>query len=207
VIGYVPLIAQAFSRREVSISMFDARAGSPPTAARLLQRHFRDGGEDIRGLLRDWERWSAELLESHVSFPVLSYFRSQHDNQSWVAALTAILDVCALIIARLEHESATTARLTFAMARHAIVDLCAVFNFAPTPPPIDRLPPSEEQRLETFLAAAGVQLRMDDAAIAKFRALRAMYEPYVEPLSSFLLMQLPPWLPPEHESESWHTMT
>src|SRR5437660_4422415 len=79
VIGYPPLISQAFSRREVSISMLDARAGSPPTAAQLLRRHLRDGDGDLRGLLRDWERWSAELLESHISFPVLSYFRSQHD--------------------------------------------------------------------------------------------------------------------------------
>src|SRR5438128_680715 len=121
VIGYVPLISQAFSRREVSISMLDARAGSPPTAARLLRRHFRDGDEELRGLLRDWERWSAELLESHVSFPVLSYFRSQHDNQSWVAALTTILDVCSLVVARIEDRPVPTARLTFAMARHAVV--------------------------------------------------------------------------------------
>jgi len=72
VIGYVPLISQAFSRREVSISMLDARAGSPPTAARLLCRHSDEGREDLLDLLRDWERWSAELLESHISFPVLS---------------------------------------------------------------------------------------------------------------------------------------
>ena len=206
VIGYVPLISQAFSRREVSISMLDARAGSPPTAGRLLRRHFRDGGEGLRDLLRDWERWSAELLESHVSFPALSYFRSQHDNQSWVAALTAILDTCALIIARLEHESSTAARLTFAMARHAVVDLCAVFALARTPQPVDRLPESEERRLEAFLAADGVGLRMDAASIEKLRALRAMYEPYVEPLSTFLMMPLPEWVPPEGESETWHTM-
>jgi len=144
VIGYVPLISQAFSRREVSISMLDARAGPPPTPAQLLRRHFRDGGEDLRELLRDWERWSAELLESHVSFPVLSYFRSQHDNQSWVAALTTILDVCALVIARIEDGRMLTARLTFAMARHAVWDLCAVFRLPPTLPPADRLPPAEE---------------------------------------------------------------
>ncbi len=92
VIGYLPMISQAFSRREVNISMLDARAGSPPTAAQLLRRHRCEESEDLRDLLREWERWSAELLESHVSFPVLSYFRSQHDNQSWVAALTTILD-------------------------------------------------------------------------------------------------------------------
>src|SRR4029077_18541361 len=91
VIGYVPLISQAFSRREVRISMLDARAGSPPTAGRLLGRHFGDGGEDLRDLLRDWERWSAELLESQVSFPALSFFRSQHFDQSWVSALTTVL--------------------------------------------------------------------------------------------------------------------
>ena len=206
VIGYVPLISQAFSRREVSISMLDASAGSPPTAAQLLRRHFRDEDADLRGLLRDWERWSAELLESHVSFPVLSYFRSQHDDQSWVAALTAILDVCSLVMARIEDRPMPTARLTFAMARHAVVDLCAVFHLKPTPPPVDRLPPSEEKRLETFVAAVGVRFRTDEAAAAKFRALRAMYEPYVQALSSFLIMPLPEWISPEGVKDSWHTM-
>ena len=197
VIGYVPLISQAFSRREVSISMLDASAGSPPTAAQLLRRHFRDEDADLRGLFRDWERWSAELLESHVSFPVLSYFRSQHDNQSWVAALTTILDVCSLVVARIEDRPMPPARLTFAMARHAVVDLCAVFRLKPTPPPVDRFPPSEERRLESFVATVGVRFHADEAAVAKFRALRAMYEPYVQALSSFLIMPLPGWIPPE----------
>jgi len=206
VIGYVPLISQAFSRREVSISMLDARAGSPPTAAQLLRRHLGDGDGDLRGLLRDWERWSAELLESHVSFPVLSYFRSQHDNQSWVAALTTILDVCSLVITRIEDRSVLMARLTFAMARHAVVDLCAVFRLKPTPPAVDRLPPSEEKRLESFLAAVDVRFPTDEAAAAKFRDLRATYEPYVQALSSFLIMPLPEWVPPEGGKDSWHTM-
>ena len=205
VIGYVPLISQAFSRREVSISMLDARAGSPPTAAQLLRRHFRDG-DDLRELLRDWERWSAELLESHVSFPVLSYFRSQHDNQSWVAALTTILDVCAIVVARIEDRPVPTARLTFAMARHAVVDLCAVFRLKPTPPPADRLPPSEEKQLVSFLAAVDVRLRADEASVAKLRAMRATYEPYVQALSSFLIMPLPAWVPRQGVQDSWHTM-
>lgn len=206
VIGYLPLIAQAYSRREVSISMLDARAGSPPTAAQLLLRHFHDGGEDLRGLLRDWERWSAELLESHISFPLLSYFRSQHDKQSWVAALTTILDVCALIVARIEEVPQPTARVTFAMARHAVLDLCAIFRFEPVSPPVDRLPPSEEKRLEGFLAAAGVRMRTDEASVANFMALRAKYEPYIQALSDFLIMPLPAWIPPDGEHDSWHTM-
>src|SRR5262249_28539679 len=207
VIGYVPLISQAFSRREVSISMLDARAGSPPSAAQLLRRNFQDGDEDLRGLIRDWERWSAELLESHVSFPLLAYFRSQHDNQSWVAALTTILDVCALVVARIESTAMPAARLTFAMARHAVVDLCAVFRLEPTPPPVDRLPPAEEKRLASFVAAANVHFRDDETSLAKFKALRALYEPYVQALSNFLIMPLPEWVPPDGVKDSWHTMT
>ena len=207
IIGYVPLISQAFSQREVSISMLDTSAGSPPTAAQLLRRQYQDEDAEIRALFRDWERWAAELLESHVSFPALAYFRSQHDNQSWVAALTTILDVSALVVARIDYRPMPAARLTFAMARHAVVDLCNVFRLAPTPPPVDRLPPSEAERLERFVATVGVKLSADEAAVAKFAALRAMYEPYAHALSSFLLMPLPPWVPSEGTtSETWHTI-
>jgi nitrate reductase NapE component len=206
VIGYLPLISQAFSNREVNISMLDARAGSPPTAARLLRRHCREGSEDLRMLLRDWERWSAELLESHISFPVLSYFRSQHDNQSWVAALTTILDVCAFVMVTIDDAAGPTARLTFAMARHAVVDLCAVFRLKPTPPPADRLSREKEQRFESYLAAGGVRLRLVDGASARLAALRAMYEPYVQALSDFLIMGLPDWVPAADEKAPWHTV-
>ncbi|HKI38739.1 MAG TPA: potassium channel family protein, partial [Gemmataceae bacterium] len=100
VISYLPVLYQAFSRREIAISLLDARAGSLPTAGELLRRLA--AGRSLAGvgpLLAEWERWAAELLESHLSYPVLSFYRSQHDNQSWVAALTAILDTSALLIA------------------------------------------------------------------------------------------------------------
>jgi hypothetical protein len=48
--------------------------------------------------LRDWEMWAADLMESHLSYPVLCFFRSQHDNQSWLAALSTVLDVCSLVM-------------------------------------------------------------------------------------------------------------
>ncbi|MGH2518036.1 MAG: potassium channel family protein, partial [Ktedonobacterales bacterium] len=129
VIGYLPILYQAFSRREVVISLLDARAGSPPTAAELLRRNAERGSEAaLTNLLADWERWSAELLESHLSYPSLGYFRSQHENQSWLASLTAILDVCALVLTGVEELPKLQARLTFAMARHAAVDLSQVFG-------------------------------------------------------------------------------
>jgi hypothetical protein len=205
VIGYVPLISQAFSRREVAISMLDARAGSPPTAALLLRRHLRRDGEELRILLRDWEHWSAELLESHVSFSLLMYFRSQHDNQSWVAALTTILDVCAFVMTRFDEESRQTARFTFAMAHHAVVDLCAVFRLPPMPPAADRLPPEAEARLMTFLGGTARGFIVDDGAGARLSALRAMYEPYVQSLATFLFMPLPEWIPTADVKDHWHT--
>ena len=89
VMGYFPVLYGAFSRREVSISLLDARAGSPPTAAELMRRHSFEGAEQaLSVLLIEWERWSAELLESHISYPQLCYFRSQHTSQSWLSALT-----------------------------------------------------------------------------------------------------------------------
>jgi hypothetical protein len=206
-IGYVPLISQAFSRREVDISMLDAGAGSPPTAAELLRRNCGGEREDFRALFRDWERWSAELLESHVSFPVLSYFRSQHDNQSWVAALTTILDVCALVLTRIDDPPPPAAQRAFAMARHAVADLCAVFRLAPTPPPSDRLPPDEARRLTDIVAGSGVRFRADSASLAEFTVLRERYEPYVQALSSFLVMPLPDWVAPENADHGRHSIS
>jgi len=184
--------------------MLDERAGSPPTAAELLRRHASDPDRrELGALLRDWERWSAELLESHISFPVLAFFRSQHDNQSWISALTAILDTCALVIVGIERAPVWPARLTFAMARHAVVDMANVFHRQPFPPQPDRLPPAELARLRETLAAAGMPLCEGEAANRKLAELRAMYDPHINTLGAFLLMPLPPWLPPAEAKDNW----
>jgi hypothetical protein len=204
VIAYLPVLYQAFSRREVSISLLDARAGSPPTAGELLRRH----GQDMTALdqlLYDWERWSAELLESHLSYPVLGFFRSQHTNQSWLAALTAILDACAVIIAGISDGPTRQARLTFAMARHAIVDLAQVFVTSLRSLAPDRLPPASLTRMREALAEAGVTLQDGITTDQKLAELRQMYEPYVHALSDYLRMPLPPWFRVTVALDSWQT--
>src|SRR5580693_2472640 len=159
VIGYLPFIYGSFSKREVDISLLDSRAGTPPTAGELLRRHSYEYGQDaLARLLKDWERWSAELMESHLSYPVLAYFRSQHDNQSWIASLTAILDTCALVLVGVEGACAKQAELTFAIARHAIVDLSQVFGTQPRELPQDRLPADELHRIRKVLAQHGLKL-------------------------------------------------
>ena len=208
VIGYFPVIYQAFSRREMAISLLDARAGSPPTAGELLWRYRWDkSGDALAELLREWERWSADVLESHLSYPALAYFRSQHYNQSWLGALTTILDVSALVMVGLEGWCVEQARLTFAMARHAVVDLAQVFN---TPPhePAQRLTDAELPRLRERLAEAGLRLRdgADAAAATKQLAeLRLMYEPYVAALARHLAVTLPPWVRQVERPDNWQT--
>ena len=201
-ISYLPVLSQAFSAREVSVSLLDARAGSPPSGVELLRRYGNDWPA-LETVLREWERVSAELLESHVSFPVLAYYRSQHDNQSWVAAMTAMLDTCALLIAFVEEGPVRQARLTFAMARHAVVDLCYVIRLKPHAPHPPRLSHEEPKRLGEMLRSSGVTLHCDAGTQRRFDELRAMYEGYVEVLSRRLLMRLPPWIPPERVHENW----
>lgn len=206
VIGYLPFIYGSFSKREVNISLLDARAGTPPTAGELLRRHSDKAGQDsLRELLKDWELWSAELMESHLSYPVLAYFRSQHDNQSWIASLTAILDTCALVMAGVEGACERQAELTFAIARHAVVDLSQVFGTAPKPLPHDRLPAQDLRQIRDILAQHGLKLHDGDNADGKLVELRGMYEPYIHALATYLNQSLPPWIPPKKGKDNWQT--
>lgn len=208
VIGYLPALNQSFSRREVNISLLDARAGSPPTASEILRRHGREQGmEALRQLFHEWERWSAEFLEGHLSYPVLAYFRSQHDNQSWLAALTAILDSCALVMAGVEGACQRQAELTFAMARHALVDLCLVFGTSPREDAPNRLPPEKAAELRATLAADGVKLQEGGAADLRLTELRWLYEPYAQALAAYFRVSVPPWIADPDWVDNWQAST
>lgn len=208
VIGYLPVLYQAFSRREVSIALLDARAGSPPTAAELLRRHGFKGGEAaLESLLAEWERWSAEILESHISYPILCYYRSQHDNQSWLSALVAILDTCALLISVIEGEASRQAQLTFVMARHALVDLGHVFHVRERSGSEDRLPPAEFNRLCGVLGEAHLRLCGDPASAQRLHTIRALYEPHALALADYLQMSLPVWVAEPRERDQWRLLT
>ena len=206
IIGYLPFIYGSFSRREVNISLLDSRAGTPPTAGELLRRHSYQGGQDaLREVLKDWELWSAELMESHLSYPVLAYFRSQHDNQSWIASLTAILDTCALVKVGIEGACERQADLTFAIARHAVVDLSQVFGTQPRRLPHERLSAADLRRIRDTLAQHGLKLLDGEEADRKLEALRHMYEPYIYALATYLNQTLPPWIPQKKGKDNWQT--
>ena len=206
VVGYLPVIYSSFSNREREISLLDSRAGSPPSAGELLSRlGCCPDPVVLDNIFRDWERWSADLLSSHISYPVLSFFRSQHSNQSWLGALTTMLDVTSLVLAGIDGIPKEQAKLTFAMARHAAVDLAQVVNAQYDPHAPDRLPPEELATLRKTLAAAGMRLRQDDEADAKLLKMRSLYEPYCDALARRLLLSIPAWMRDEKKKDNWQS--
>jgi hypothetical protein len=204
VVGYLPVVYNSFATREVEISLLDARAGSPPTATEFLGRLGCCPDQSVLdGIFRDWERWCADLLTSHISYPALLFFRSQHSNQSWLGALTVMLDVTSLIMTGVEGIHPDQAKLTFAMARHAVVDLSQVVNASYSPHDPERLSAQDRERLKTELAWRGVTLTGTPNAAERLAELRDVYEPYLHGLSRRLLMTIPPWIHNNRVKDNW----
>jgi hypothetical protein len=205
VIGYLPALFQSFSRREATVSKLDARASSPPSAGRLVLRTTTgDGWAELSSYLGEWEQWVAELMETHLAYPVLGYFRSQHVNQSWLSAMCTVLDTCAFTIAAAPPDAALPARFTFAIARHAVIDLSYTYRSEPHAPEDERLSTASLRQLLAQLRDAGVTPDVDDATVAeRLTRMRALYEPYVAALAATLELALPAWVAPESPTDNW----
>jgi len=205
VIGYLPVLYQLFSRREAHVIQLDARAGSPPTATTMLSRHAECGGLDkLEDLLREWEIWCSDLLESHLSYPMLVYYRSQHDNQSWLAALAAVMDSCSLILVGVDDLQPLQARMTFAMARQVIVEMARSFGIRPSRyDGGDRLRSADFQRMGAILTEAGLNWKGSPEVEETLAALRATYEPLLDGLARALLLPLPDWIATDDAADHW----
>ena len=204
VIGYLPALYQAFSRREVVVSQLDPRAGSPPAAGALLMRSAERGGwDEIAAYLSEWDDWAAELMETHLSYPILTYYRSQHVNQSWLAAMTAVLDTSAFTMAAEAGPATHAAELTFAMCRHCLADLAFTFGASPSPPGEDRLPPEAFAELYRELSERDLPMPDEDVVREHVDELRDTYERYANVLADRLVLSLPPWMPTEDSRHNW----
>jgi ion channel len=188
VIAYLPVLYQAFNRREVGILLLDARAGSPPSGPELLRR---TGGEGLSGelpaLFREWERWAADVLETHLSYPLLAYFRSPHDYTSWVTAIGAVLDAATLALAAVEdapHEEAKTFYLT---GVHAVEDLWQYFGEPERDSMIGR---QEFHEVLEDMRGTGIAVRSEDEAWERFVRLRSSYGGRLDALA--ILVAAPP---------------
>lgn len=211
VVSYVPVLYSAFSRREVTILLLDSKAGSDPTAAEILRRHAEAGCMTaLTQLLKDWEVFSAQLLENYLSYPVLAFYRSQHDDQSWLRSLCAIMDTCAICHGGCEGHNEFApgltfqAKATFTMARHLVVDFAYVVNAEPEEPP-ERFTPENIEKIRAVLRASGVHLSTDPAADNKIEATRKLYEPYIRGLARRLSMDMPDLVPAPNQLDNWQT--
>ena len=212
VIGYVPVIYGAFSRREATMLKLDSKAGSEPSALELIRRHADAGVmEALIPLLKEWEDFSAQLLESYLSYPILAYYRSQHDDQSWLRSLTAVMDACILVKGFANGDDATSKNLrfqasaTFVMGRHLLVDLSYVLNAPPVTDGPSRLSESELVFIRSTLMKYNPKFDVSAEADEKLRVARELYEPYALGLADDLIVDLPTWVPIDDLVDNWQT--
>jgi hypothetical protein len=212
-IGYLPALYQAFSQREIDVSRLDARAGSPPSPALLLERSAHRGGwSDLDDYLGEWETWTAELMETHLGYPILGWFRSQHVNQNWLAALTTVVDACAYSIAYGPEDATDAAELTFRIGRHALADLAYVLSARrvkrdPEPRSRTRLTADGLTELRSRLEGSGLHSDAGEAAADHLEELRSAYEPFAIAIARQLALNLPDWLPEDEVRGQWSAAT
>jgi ion channel len=164
----------SFQRREIQIVTLDARAGAPPSGVNLLETIRKYGFEDdLPRLFGEWEKWAAEVLDSHLAYPILAYFRSSHDNESWVSALGAVLDSTTLLLTTVVDGPRGPAKMMFGMGTHLVEDLSRFFR-------VDGDGDAGVERYEfdearNRLAAAGWSLLGAEESWVAFSRLRSQY--------------------------------
>jgi hypothetical protein len=192
VIGYMPAVYTGFSRRETAVSQLATRGGSPPAAGTLIRRAAgREHWRELERDLQSWEEWAAELMETHLSYPLLAFYRSQHVNQNWLAALTAMVDVAAFVKATSTDGELEAAEVTYRIGRHALADLSLQFRLEPLS--VDRLSDSDFDDLFEIVERSTVANVDRETARRRLDKLRALYEPNAQALADYLALELPPW--------------
>jgi hypothetical protein len=190
VIAYLPVLYQAFNRREVGVLLLDARAGSPPSGPELLHRMGSAGvAPALRELFAEWERWVADVLETHMSYPILALFRSPHDNTSWVTALGSVLDAATLILTTVEGEPDERAKLLYGTGVHAVEDLFYYLRLTEREAVIQR---DEFEDVMHDMKDDGFSIRPVGDAFESFTEKRAAYAPRLDALA--VLLAAPPAL-------------
>jgi hypothetical protein len=190
VIAYLPVLYQAFNRREVGVLLLDARAGSPPSGPELLHRMGSAGvASSLPDLFAEWERWVADVLETHMSYPILALFRSPHDETSWITSLGSVLDAATLILTSVEDEPDERARLLYGTGVHAVEDLFYYFRLEERETVIQR---DEFDDVLQDMKDDGFSIRPVDDAFARFTEKRAKYAPRLDAMA--VMLAAPPGL-------------
>ena len=183
----------SFQRREVLVVTLDSPAGAPPSGVQLLESMGRlKLVGDLPPLFGAWERWAAEVLDSHLAYPLLCFFRSSHDNESWVSALGALLDAATLCLTTVEGCPEGRAKLLLAIGAHLVEDVSRYFRI-----PHDHgviVERSEFDAARAQLAAAGWQLRDAERSWSDFQRIRGRYAGDLEGMARFWAVPPAQWI-------------
>ena len=199
-IAYLPALYDAFNRRETLVSLLESRASSPAWGPELLARHHLIGLESELGrLYADWERWAADVAESHTTYPVLMQLRSPHPTNSWIVSLVAVMDAAALQLALQPSTAPSSARMCVRMGFSSLRDIATVqrFVYNPDPMPDDRIELSYDDFLDgvTRISQAGIEIeRTAEEAWPHFKGWRVNYESIALQLAKTVVAPPAPWL-------------
>lgn len=180
-----------FQRREAFVVAFSARAGSPPSGTGLFEVAAKTQTLDGLGdVMKGGQDWIAALMESHLAYAVLAFFRSSHDDESWVGTLGALLDAASLAMTTLELRCHGEARILYAIGRHAVHDLAGFFRIGASPDDGPGITREEFDRACDRLSEVGCVLRDRETAWQDFARTRAEYAAKLDAMAQFF--QIPP---------------
>jgi hypothetical protein len=195
VITFLYSLFGSFQRREVMVVTLEASAGAPPSGVTFLETYSRAGiVDELPRAFERWQQWAAEVLDSHLAYPVLAYFRSTHDNDSWIGSLGAVMDASTMILTTIEIGDGPRgwAKLARWVGGHCIEDLVQYFDLD-----YDREAGVELEEFRTArerLAAAGYRLRGEDASWADFQRMRADYAGRINALARYWASPPAQWI-------------
>jgi hypothetical protein len=182
----------SYQRREIQVVALQAAAGAPPSAVTLLEAYAHLGlVEALPDLFLEWERWAAEVLDSHVAYPLLGYFRSSHDDLSWISALGTVLDASSLVLTTIDGLPRGRAKLFKRVGAHLAEDIYNLGYQAGDGAGLDR---SDFDAACDRLEAAGYALLDRDEAWPAFEAARAAYAPRLESMARYWATPATSWL-------------
>jgi hypothetical protein len=194
----------SYQRREVQVVTLQAAAGAPPSAVQLLETYARlDLVGRLPDLFAEWERWAAEVLDTHVAYPLLGFFRSSHDNLSWISALGTVLDAASLVLTTTEGLPRGEAELFRRVGSHLVEDITNLgFRTGVMVPGRPALTASGLDRAAfeeawARLEAAGYRLAPREEAWQEFEGARAEYAGRLEAMAAYWVTPTNSWLEPD----------
>jgi Ion channel len=191
VVTFLFSLYASYQRRETSVVLLQAKAGAPLSAVVLLENLARlDLDDHLPAFFGDWERWIVEVLDSHVAYPLLGYFRSSHDNLSWISALGTVLDTATLVLTTIDGVPSGAAALVKDLGTHLVEDITNIGNQAPATVSLDR---SAFDAVYVRLGAAGYRLVPEDEAWEAFSSARETYADRLEAMAAFWAVPSVSW--------------